>query len=158
MPDKEITRREVIRFLGVEIPLVIVSSQILPRPAFGQTYPENAYYTQKVARLGKHVILDLMDNPDVYILFSPVYNESRNVIGGKIDDFAGEVAGVADPKGIDLHGATLYAINGETLDAGSNEAIQAAFARMRKFVEAGEPVIWDVGNKGKYYQYVMEIV
>ena len=150
MTEKGITRREVIRFLGVDIPLVLISTQVLTGGAFGQTY------TKKTFKVDREILLGFWDNPDIYILFSPAYDKSQSVKGGRIEQLPNEVAERTDPKGMVLEGAVLYAINGEKFEAGSNEKMMAAFDRMKILIEDRKPLVLDLDVGGEAFQYVID--
>jgi hypothetical protein len=149
MTDKGVTRRELLRFLGLEIPLVLVSTQVMTGGAFAQRY------TQKKFKVDREILLGFWDNPDIMINFQPVLTRSGTVRGGQIQTLPMQVSDRTNPKGMMLEGATLLAINGEKFEAGSNEKMEAAFDRMKGLIEDYEPLVLDLEIEGQAYQYVL---
>ena len=150
MTEKNMTRREVLRFLGIEIPVLLVSTQILTSEA-------GAEVIKKTFTLDRQQLLDMMNNPNsANFAFSSVYDKTKKVYGTKIETLPGVVASVMDPKGVDLESATVWSINGGTSQEWSQAKVVEILGRCKQLVETAQPLVIDLDINDQSYQYVIK--
>jgi hypothetical protein len=147
MKDQKLTRRQIVKVLGMELPIALIAVQIAPKSAFGQ----NA--RRLVFQMDRDRLLAIMSNPDNYFEFSPWWDANGAMVGGKIEKVPVEVASETGRMRMNLNQVIVRSLNGKTFDTGTDEAIMADFARMRQLVEAGTPLALDVEIDGAPYQY-----
>ena len=150
MEKHEMTRREVVKLLGIGLPVMLVSVEILPGTARGEEP-----YTRKTLRISDMQRQETLDKWDEYdINYGPHYDAE-----GRID---GTVVGSVGPEDRlegeeDIGpGDVIYKINGEPFIFETQEEFDHWMKVVLDIFRNKQTMTVDLDVGGKPYLYVYE--
>jgi hypothetical protein len=151
MEENTVTRREVLRILGIELPVILLSVDSLSGSAFGESY------TKKTFKVNGQRLLDMMNNPSLFISYGPQTDSAGKTTGAVILDMSEEVSSVASSKAVTWRpGMVIHKVNGKPFIPKSNEDLLETMVQVKKSVESKVPLEIDLELDGKPYKYVFQ--
>ncbi len=149
MQEHTVSRREVLRILGIELPVVLLSIDSLSGGAFGATY------TRKTFKINRDKLLEMMNDSSLFISYDSQKDSAGKTTGAVIADMSEEVSDAASSKTVTWKpGMVIRSVNGKPFVPESNEDLIEIMAEVKKSVENRTPLEIDLELDGKPYKYV----
>lgn len=152
MSKETMTRREVIKLLGIKLPVVLLAVEILPGIArAGQSFTKKTF---RAATTSRSETLDLFDASGEKMLVTAEYNENQEAIGTRITELSDSAA----EKSHLTSGSVIYKVNDKPFIIESQEDFDNWRDSIISRIQNKQAFTLDLDVDAKPYLYTFEFV